>query len=670
MKFLLVFGFFLFSTSLFCQQTNVDSLLEIVSHNEGDARTFYALKKLGELYEKGKPELAIRYYRHAIEFPFRTIYGKEFVDISNNLGQLYHNRGLYDSSFFIHRQALVLAQKFNFTKELAESAQGIGLNFMRLSQNDSARYYYNQVLTIAIQSKDLSLQASAHNNLGNVLLEEAQYPDALEEFIRGANLFEQVGDRSGLSKALVNIGNMENVLGHFEKALNYTDRAQKIFEEINNEPSIAYCHRLRGRIYRKLKSYDKALGEYEIAIKIYSKVGDLRNEGETHQGIGNIYFDQKKYKNALSELEQALKIARTIFNPSQMAYDFSGMGSAWKELKNYDKAIAYFDSSIQKSREIKNRYLVMDAYEAKSDIFSERRNYKEALALHLLYSHLKDSLTTDENRQTTEELEAKYQNTKKQAEIELLQKDQLLKTISLKQSRTMQTALIAAVILLIVIGFLVFNRNKMIHQANRQMEIERMRNQIARDLHDDMGSTLSSINLISQVALKEDSSGTQTKYFQRIVEQSAKMMESMSDMVWSINPDNDTLQKTVVKMKEFSAEILEPKNIGYQFQVDEALNNISLDVARRKNLFLIFKEFINNAAKYSEGTFINISISQALNELMLTIRDNGKGFDISNPANGNGLRNMKERALEVGANLKVESVVGTGTSLALGMPLT
>src|SRR6185436_18271898 len=100
-----------------------------------------------------------------------------------------------------------------------------------------------------------------------------------------------------------------------------------------------------------------------------------------------------------------------------------------------------------------------------------------------------------------------------------------------------------------------------------------------------------------------------------IVDQSAKMMESMSDMVWSINPDNDTVQKTIVKMKEFSAEILEPKNIGYQFQVDETLNDVSLDVAKRKNLFLIFKEAINNAAKYSESTFININISQSQSEM-------------------------------------------------------
>jgi signal transduction histidine kinase len=202
------------------------------------------------------------------------------------------------------------------------------------------------------------------------------------------------------------------------------------------------------------------------------------------------------------------------------------------------------------------------------------------------------------------------------------------------------------------------------------MEIENMRNEIARDLHDDMGSTLSSIHIISQLALKESQAEPSTKYFQRISENSAKMMESMSDMVWSINPDNDSLQKMLTKMKEFSAEILEPKNMGYQFQGEETLNGAVLDLASRKNVFLIFKESINNTAKYSEGSFVNIHFSQIANDLLLTISDNGKGFDHTKVHNGNGLKNMKARAQEINAQLNLESKLGQGTILKLKLALT
>ncbi|MBI3481848.1 MAG: tetratricopeptide repeat protein [Bacteroidetes bacterium] len=607
MKLIITISFLSTFNYALSQQNNIDSLLEIVSYNRSDARTFYAVKKLGELFEKENPERSIAYYRHAMEFPFLSKYANEFVQVCNSLGELYHHRGMYDSSFLLHRQALSLTQKFNLEKESALAYQGIGLNFMRLSQHDSARYYFKQVLVMALQLKDLSLQAGGYNNLGNVSLEESNNQGALEKFIKAAELYERINNTDGLSKALSNIGNIENILGHYDKALDYTQRALAISEKNNSDFNVAYCHRLIGRIYRKQKNYDKALEEYELAAKIYSQLGDQRNEGETRQSIGNIYFDQGKYKEALVESGKSIRIARKISNSSLFAYTFSSIAFAWYELKQFDKAITYFDSSAIKARVIKNRYLVMDAYEAKSGIYAEQNQYKSALEFHQLYSALKDSLTSEENRQATEELEAKYQNTKKQAEIELLRKDQELKNISLKQSRTLQTAMATAFGLLIVIGLLVSNRNKVINQAKRQMEIEKVRNQIARDLHDDIGSTLSSINLISQVALQENPSRS-ILYFKKIGEQSAKTMESMSDMVWSINPDNDTLQKTVVKMKEFSAEILEPKNMGYQFQVDEKLNDVSLDVARRKNLFLVFKEAINNAAKYSDGTFVNVSI--------------------------------------------------------------
>src|SRR5690606_20109520 len=145
-------------------------------------------------------------------------------------------------------------------------------------------------------------------------------------------------------------------------------------------------------------------------------------------------------------------------------------------------------------------------------------------------------------------------------------------------------------------------------------------------LHDDIGSTLSSINIISQMALKEANGST--SHFQRIAQHSSRMMESMSDIVWSINPNNDSLEQVVSKMKEFAAEILDPLDIHYTFTGEENLQNIKLDVSTRKNLFLIFKEAINNAAKYSSAEAIKIHFKKENGSLSLSIRDNGNGFDI------------------------------------------
>ncbi len=652
-------------------QGNEDSLLQIVRENKNDNSTFRTFKKLGELNEKSNSKKAIYYYRQALAFPFHMEYSKEFVQTYNSLGDLYHIAGKYDSSQFAHQQALAIALKFNYENEIAETHQGIALNFIWQSKLDSARDNLLQSLSIWVRLGDSLKQAGVYLNLGNVFLDEANYTEALNQYIKAEKIYEgPLKDVNGLSKALCNIGNIETILGNYGQAADYTQRAMQLSAEAGNELSVAYCHRLMGRILRKQASYDKAMSAYREAIKIYQRRGDKRNEAETRQNIANIYYDLHQYLNSLAEYDKSLQIAQTISNSSLMAYAYSGIGFAWYELKKFNLAIAYFDSSMLKAKEINNRYLRMDAYQVISDIHQQQNHYHEALKFHQWYSELKDSLVQEENRQGAAEMEAKYQNVKKQTEIELLKKDQQLKNVSLQQNRTAQTAMVVAFILLIIIGLLAFNRHRLIHQAKRQMEIEHMRNEIARDLHDDMGSTLSSIHIISQLALKENHIESSGKYFQQISENSAKMMESMSDMVWSINPDNDSLQKILIKMKEFSAEILEPKNMNYQFQGEETLNGTVLDVAKRKNIFLIFKESINNAAKYSEGSLVDVHFTQVANDLLLTIRDNGKGFDSMKMQNGNGLKNMKARAIEINAQLYLESIKGQGTTLKLKLPLT
>jgi two-component system, NarL family, sensor histidine kinase UhpB len=667
---LLIFSFW-GSPEAEAQTIKEDSLLQVISENKNDKSSFKAFTELGELTSKANIQKAVSYYRKALALPFHMEYSREFVQAYISLGELYHILGRYDSSFIVCRQALLVAQKFNYESEMAQAYQEIGKNFLRLSQMDSARTYFQQGLAISNRVGDKRTEAGIYLNLGNVLIDETNYSEALNQFIKAEKIYEGLEpDKNGLIKVLSNIGNVEFIIGNYDKALEYTERSLQLSNNLESNLDAAYCHRLNGRIFRKKKDTLKAQGEYREALGIYIKRGDQRNEGETRQSIGNIYFDLHEFKNAIVEYEKSIQIGHHISNPSILAFAFSGMGFTWYELKEFNKAIAYFDSSIVSARKIKNFYLVMDAYQIISGIHKEQAHYKEALTFHHLYSALKDSLIEKENRQGTKELEAKYQNEKKQTQIELLQKNQLLKDISLRQNRTVQSTMVIAFLLLAIIAFLVYNRSRLVEQAKRHTEIQQMRNEISRDLHDDMGSTLSSIHIISQLALKENQGDPSSKYFQHIADHSAKMMEGMSDMVWSINPNNDSVQNMVTKMKEFSAEILEPKNISYQFQGEETLHSTVLDVKKRKNIFLIFKESINNAAKYSEGTIVHINLSEEASHLLLSIHDNGKGFDIAKVQSGNGLGNLRARANEINATLELESILGKGTTLKLRIPLT
>jgi signal transduction histidine kinase len=199
---------------------------------------------------------------------------------------------------------------------------------------------------------------------------------------------------------------------------------------------------------------------------------------------------------------------------------------------------------------------------------------------------------------------------------------------------------------------------------------ERLRSKIAQDLHDDLGSVLSSININSKMALESAIHPDVKTYLQKIRQNSGNMMESMSDIVWAIDPQNDTLEKVVLRMKEFAADILEPLNIAYRFVEEGDTESVELDLTKRKNVYLIFKESINNAAKYSGCTQITVHIRHSGDQVWLQVKDNGTGFDAATVKRGNGLRNMEERASDMGAVIEVGSVAGCGTTVELKVPIT
>jgi signal transduction histidine kinase len=151
----------------------------------------------------------------------------------------------------------------------------------------------------------------------------------------------------------------------------------------------------------------------------------------------------------------------------------------------------------------------------------------------------------------------------------------------------------------------------------------------------------------------------------KIHENSNYILESMSDIVWAINPVNDSFEKTLFRMKEFAADILEPLNIQYEFKLSEGLHSISMQLKKRKDFFLFFKEALNNAAKYSHCTKVGISIVQQNDFVVLQAEDNGIGFDTGKDYRGNGLRNMKQRADQMNGEFTINSEPGKGTSIYL-----
>lgn len=222
---------------------------------------------------------------------------------------------------------------------------------------------------------------------------------------------------------------------------------------------------------------------------------------------------------------------------------------------------------------------------------------------------------------------------------------------------------------LFVIALIIYVVHRL--RVNKILAVEKIRNNVARDLHDDMGSTLSTINILSSMAKSKMNSDAAKagEYISKITDNSQRMMEAMDDIVWSIKPSNDSMQRIIARMREFATNVLEAKDMELDFFADESLFDVKLNMQARRDLFLIFKEAVNNAAKYSKATHVEINVHPEGKKLVLLVKDDGTGFDVNN-ADGNGLCNMQKRAESLSGKIDIISYDGKGTEIKLIIPVS
>jgi ligand-binding sensor domain-containing protein len=205
-------------------------------------------------------------------------------------------------------------------------------------------------------------------------------------------------------------------------------------------------------------------------------------------------------------------------------------------------------------------------------------------------------------------------------------------------------------------------------RLQQQIKAMEVRNTISRDLHDEVGSTLSSIGFLSSMAVNDadENNGKILNTLNSINESSIRMLDVMNDIIWNIQPKNDTVQNIIARMVSFASDILEAKKINLHINIADNITHLHLGLTERHNFYMIYKEAINNLAKYSAATEAWVSLEFKQPYLFLVIKDNGKGFDPSHAREGgNGLRNMKVRAEKIGAIYDLETVLNRGTTITV-----
>jgi signal transduction histidine kinase/ligand-binding sensor domain-containing protein len=210
------------------------------------------------------------------------------------------------------------------------------------------------------------------------------------------------------------------------------------------------------------------------------------------------------------------------------------------------------------------------------------------------------------------------------------------------------------------------------YRLRQALELERMRTRIATDLHDDVGSSLTQIAILSEVARRNGGGHGRegSEPLERIANLSRELVDSMSDIVWAINPQRDRLSDLEYRMRRFASDVLAARDIDFELETPEHAADIPVRAEIRREVYLVFKESIHNVVRHSGCARVRVTLENRDHRLVLRLSDDGKGFAVPSNGHGHGLASMRQRAADAGGALRIDSEPGRGTTVTLEVPLT
>lgn len=639
-------------------QSYIDSLMNVLKTAKEDTNKVELIISIAMYNIDSESQKFLKYAYQSLALSEKLKFDKGKIQSLNAISAYHNYGGRYDSALYYLNITKELIEKSGNKKWLMTLLANMGNNYDSKGDLAKGAAYQLKALKLSEELKDTFAIAQLTGNIAINYELQNDYISAVTFNLKSLKLKEAIYDSAGIARTCLSIGNVYTYLKDYKNALHYLFRALKICEAINDVHDASSCNLSIGIVYNEQENPGEALKYFSKALVQGIEVKDVWLEGNVYSCFGRAFTETGNLDSALFFHTKSLKIMNETGDKVREAEQNEAIGKIYYKKKNYPAAIDFLQKGLALALETGTKGLA-EFYKALADVYAEMKNYKPALENYLLYTHLNDSINNIEIEKKIAELQGKYNVDKKEKEIALLNANSLIKDSEIKKQTLLKNFFIAGFALLVLLLFFVYNTVR----TRQKLKLQTLRNKIASDLHDEVGSTLSSIAIFSEVAQQQ--SKEVIPMLNTIGESSHKMLEAMADIVWTINPDNDNFEKIILRMRSFAFELLGAKKIDFDFKTDPSISELKLNMEARKNLYLIFKEAINNMVKYSEANRASFSITGSQNNLTMIIRDNGKGFDTEKLTNGNGIKNMKKRAIEIGAKLLIESEPGTGTTLQL-----
>ncbi len=606
-----------------------------------------------------------------------------------------------DSLKLLADQALEASQQINYPKGIALSKRALGNFFDEKGAKQQSIATYLEAIEILETLDEAKYLAATYDNIGYVYDDIGQYERALDFYFKGLEINEALGDSTSVAMLHNNIGTTYQNQGNYKGALKYYFESLAIWRALDRKAAQSYVFTNIGIIYRSQGRYEKALQYHFKALEIDESFNDTYGVSLNLDNIGSIYTDMGDYGMAKEYLTRSVQLADQLESDRRAAYASIGLARVFAQLNEpakgiesarkalnhalvagvlqveasshvvlgacyrrsgaFAEAIAYGEKSLTFANDIPLQDY-RDALDQLYQSYEASGSYKQALVIHKLFKTIQDSIINEKNTQELTRLEAEYEFQKEMDSVKSLQEqERILQAAKAKQKVRQQTLLFFLLMLPILAAAVIYILRNRSLQKKKMLAL---RNRISQDLHDEIGSTLSSIALYGTVASStlEREPKKSLELLELINSHASRTIESMNDIVWAINSTEDSVFNLVRRIQSNASDIEGSGKWKIMIESDQALDQVSLNMMQRRNTYAIVKECLAISTKYWEGGRIDIQLSFVDNRICLHIAteatqplENGQTSLIEEAFN-----NVHQKALEIGGELKISCITENG----------
>ncbi len=597
-----------------------------------------------------------------------------YGDLCWNYGFLDFNKALYYG-----KEELAMAQKLNNTKAIALAYSDIGNCYTRINQLNEALVYHTKAYQLRLQlGMDLKAAGSL-NNISIIFKQQGKFKQAAEYLMKALCIYENKND--SVMQALVkgNLGNLYLNMNKLSIAKKYIDESYVIANNRQVKSILSTAYSSYTEYYLLTKKYDLALKYAFLSQELVEKQNKKSDLALIYNTIGQIYLEKKLYSKAMEYYNKSLNIR------SELGDDL-GIGSCYKNIAycqqlqlNYAESEANYKLAMQYFKKIDAREYLNDCNKLLAQLYEKQNMFDKALYYLKEGKKIEDSVYNKDAETKLSELYVQYDTEKKEQQIKI-------QSLELSKRNTYLFIAMALILLSIVIAYLIISRNK-IKESNRlQKEIlkqqdlstkaiieaeERERKRIAGDLHDGIGQMFSAVRM----NLSSISDGLQfTKDDKKVLFD--KTIDLVDESCKEVRAISHNMMPNVLLKSGLASAVRD--FIG---KIDDSLIKVNLvtyglnerlEANIETVLYRVIQESVNNVIKHSQANQLDIQISIEDKEITVTIEDNGKGFDVSNKDNfdGIGLKNIITRIEFLKGTVEWDSSPGNGTLVAIHIPVS